>query len=148
MPLLRNIVALTLLHTALLVTHAQAQGNAAQKYQKECAACHIAYPAQALPAPSWQNLMNSLDKHFGNNAALSAADTKQIASWLTANAGRDGGSPPQNRITKSNWFTSIHGGFPPAVWSRPAIHTASNCSACHQGAGRGSFDEDEVRVPS
>lgn len=41
----------------------------------------------------------------------------------------------------------IHGGFPVAIWSGPAVHTASNCSAHHQGAGRGSFDADEVRVP-
>ncbi|MDD2811231.1 cytochrome C [Rhodoferax sp.] len=112
----------------------------------DCAACHIAYPAQALPAASWQNLMNSLGKHFGSDASLSMADERQITSWLTANRGNDGGVPPQNRIAKSNWFLRIHGGIPVAVWSRPAVHATSNCSACHQGAGGGSFGEDEVRI--
>ena len=56
-------------------------------YKTECAACHIAYPAGMLPAPSWQQLMANLPKHFGTDASLDAATAKQISTWLQANAG-------------------------------------------------------------
>lgn len=166
---LNFILATTLLTTALVATHAQAEENsrgflgffkgsahatntqmaAVQKYKKECASCHIAYPAQFLPAASWQNLMGSLNKHFGNDASLSMADTREITQWLTANGGNDGGLPAQNRITKSSWFLHQHrsGEIPASVWSRPSVHSASNCAACHQRAEQWIFDEDEVRIP-
>jgi signal transduction histidine kinase len=40
----------------------QAKIPASPKYQQECAACHIAYPAGMLPAASWKRLMNNLPK--------------------------------------------------------------------------------------
>jgi hypothetical protein len=71
----------TLLSSAFALTSAYAQdGVGAQKYLKECAACHIAYPARALPAVSWQSLMGTLNKHFGNDASLSVADSSRLVT--------------------------------------------------------------------
>ncbi len=54
---------------------------------KECGSCHMAFPAEMLPARSWTALMEGLSSHFGENAALDAAKRKEILDWLTAHAG-------------------------------------------------------------
>ena len=38
--------------------------------QKECSACHIAFPPQMLPMRSWQSLLGHLSSHFGEDASL------------------------------------------------------------------------------
>ncbi|MDI1257963.1 diheme cytochrome c [Aquabacterium sp.] len=120
------------------------------KYQQECAACHLAYPPGMLPAASWRRLMNTLPKHFGTDASLDPASVKQLADWLTANAGsyrRVREEPEQDRITRSAWFLRQHDEVPAATWRRPAIKSPANCMACHAGADRGDFDEDRIRIP-
>lgn len=119
-------------------------------YEQECAACHMAYPPGLLPAPSWQRLMNGLDKHFGVNASLDEATLKTLSSYLLAHAGRGGqaSAPPQDRITQSSWFVRKHREFSAQDWANPRIKSAANCAACHTGAAQGDFDEDRVRIPS
>ena len=119
-------------------------------YKTECAACHIAYPAGMLPAQSWQQLMANLPKHFGTDASLDAATAKQIGIWLQANAGtgrRFSDAPPDNRISKSNWFVRQHDEVSASVFKRVAVGSAANCAACHGHAAEGNFNEHEVRIP-
>jgi hypothetical protein len=120
------------------------------KYQQECASCHLAYPPGMLPAASWRRLIDNLPHHFGTDASLDAASVKELAAWLAANAGtyrRVREAPPDDRITSSAWFTRQHDEVPAAVWKRPAIKSAANCSACHAQADRGDFNEHTVRIP-
>lgn len=125
--------------------------SAPASFQKECASCHIAYPAGLLPAGSWQHLMANLNQHFGSDASLDAASTAAITHYLTSNAGtyrRVSEMPPQDRITQSYWFGRKHDKHVSAgVWSRPAIGSRSNCAACHAGAAQGNFNEHSVRIP-
>ena len=119
-------------------------------YQQECAACHLAYPPGLLPAESWRRLMGTLPRHYGTDASLDAETTKALASWLDATAGtsrRVREAPPEDRITKSGWFTRKHDEVPPATWKRASVKSAANCSACHTQADQGEFDEDTVRIP-
>jgi len=121
-----------------------------RSYQQECAACHIAYPPGALPAASWQHLMNNLPRHFGTDASLDPATVKEIAGWLTANAGtfkRVGEEPPEDRITRSRWFIRKHHEVSAATWMLPAVKSAANCAACHTRADQGDFNEHTVRIP-
>jgi len=118
-------------------------------YQAECSACHVAFPPGALPAASWQRLMQNLPRHFGTDASLDPAQVKEIADWLTANAGRSrsGTTPPEDRITRSAWWLHEHDEVSRAVWLRPAVGKASNCAACHTRANEGSYREREIRIP-
>jgi hypothetical protein len=119
-------------------------------YAQECASCHIAYPAGMLPASSWERLMSNLPKHFGVDASLEPAQLKQLTPWLVSHAGtmrRVADNPPQDRISQSAWFVRKHHEVPADTWKRASIKSASNCAACHRGADRGDFDEDNVRVP-
>ena len=120
------------------------------KYQTECAACHIAYPAGLLPAPSWKRIMGSLDKHYGTDASLDEASVREISQWLQVNAGttkRVREEPPQDRITTSAWFVRTHDEVDPAIWKQTAVKGAANCIACHTRADKGSFSEREITFP-
>jgi len=124
------------------------QNNA--KWQAECSGCHLAFPPGLLPAPSWQKMMGELDKHFGTDASLSPADTKEITDFLVKNASnRWTANTAPLKITDSEWFKSKHraGEINPAVWKRESVKSPSNCLACHRGADKGDFDEDNVRIP-
>ena len=121
------------------------------KYQVECAACHIAYPAGMLPAPSWRRMMGSLDQHYGGDATLDEASVREISQWLQVNAGtykRVREEPPQDRITTSAWFVRKHDELPAGIWKQAAIKSASNCAACHTRADKGSFKEREISFPA
>jgi hypothetical protein len=120
------------------------------KYRQECAACHVAYPPGMLPTASWRRLMNDLPHHFGSDASLDPATVKELSIWLTANAGtykRVNAEPPQDRITRSEWFIRKHDEVPAAAWKLPAVKSPSNCAACHAQADQGDFNERRVRIP-
>lgn len=119
-------------------------------YQQECAACHLAYPPGLLPAPSWQRLLGDLPHHYGSDASLDPATRQALQTWLVANAGtykRVSEAPPQDRITRSAWFTRKHREVAPGAWRLPAVKSAANCTACHAQAEQGDFNEHDVRIP-
>lgn len=120
-------------------------------YQAECGACHVAYPPGLLPAAAWQRVMQNLPQHYGTDASLEPAQVAALSAWLQAHAGtarRMGtAAPPQDRITRSAWFTREHDEVPAAAWQRPAIKSPANCGACHPKADQGDFNEHQVRIP-
>jgi hypothetical protein len=132
---------------ACLAVGAQAQPA---KYAQECGTCHTPYPAGMLPAASWERLMGGLNKHFGTDASLDEVTNREISAWLKSGAGtfrRVREEPPQDRITKSNWFVRQHDEVSSSTWKRASVGSASNCSACHAGASKGNYNEHEVRIP-
>ena len=71
-------------------------------YQKECGSCHLAYPPNLLPQESWRRVMAGLEDHFGENAALDAATSMHISSYLA------GGDKPKTAgkaavVPVANW---------------------------------------------
>jgi hypothetical protein len=95
--------------------------------------------------------MSGLDRHFGTDAALDAATAARIDAWLQRQAGtwkRVSEEPPQDRITRSRWFERKHRKVDTAVWRHDSVKSAANCGACHAGADRGRFDEDDLRFPA
>lgn len=125
--------------------------NMPAAYTAECAACHTAYTPGLLPARSWQRIMTGLDKHYGTDASLDPATVQQLSSWLQANAGtykRVTEEPPQDRITRSAWFARKHDDIAPAVWKHASVKSAANCGACHTGADKGQYDDDNIRFPA
>lgn len=149
--LIALILAFGLAHAALADDdRAAARVPPLPSYQQECSSCHLAYPPGMLPAASWRRLMAGLPKHFGTDASLDPATQKELASWLDAQAGtykRVRAEPPEDRITRSDWFIRKHDEVPAATWKRPAIKSASNCGACHTQADQGDFSESRVHIP-
>jgi cytochrome c553 len=125
-----------------------AQSNA--KWVAECSGCHMAYPPGLLPAASWKKVMVGLDKHFGTDASLSAADAKEITDYLVKyESNRWTSNAAPLRITDAEWFKAKHasGEINASVWKRPSVKSPANCSACHSGAEKGDFDEHSIRIP-
>ena len=93
----------------------------------ECAECHMAYGAEALPQGSWKLIMDDLSNHFGEDASLDEATRKHVEDYLLANSPR--GTGPL-RISETRWFVSEHRG---EVSPRKlaAAKSWSNCESCH-----------------
>lgn len=130
-------------------------------YKKECGSCHMAYPAQLLPAKFWQKIIATLDKHFGDNAEFNASDRQLVLNFLNANSAESAksrrakkilSSIPQShtalRITEVPYIVREHNGIPAKyVKDNPKVGSLSQCDKCHGQAQRGSFDEDEIVIP-
>jgi hypothetical protein len=122
------------------------------KWKNECGACHLAYPPHMLPAESWRAIMAGLDKHFGSNASLDAADVKDITAFLEKNAdtgkkSHETSGKPLLRITETRWFKSEHREVAEHTWKNPKVKSRANCGACHTKAESGDFDEHNVKIP-
>jgi len=127
----------------------------------ECAACHMAYPAGLLPARSWQRMMATLDRHFGEDASLSPEETAAITRYLAGNAADSATANERMRriasgiafnaaplrITETPYFGYLHDEVPASVWKRAKIGSRANCIACHTRAETGSFAEREIKIP-
>ncbi len=147
LPITALLLAATL--PALAGEH-RAYAPAPAVVQQECGSCHVVYPAALLPAESWRALMAGLPRHFGSDASADAATSKAIATWYEANAGtgkRAREAPPEHRITRGAWFQREHREVSAATWKSAAVKTPANCSACHEGAAQGDFNEHAVRIP-
>jgi len=105
----------------------------------ECGECHMPYQPGLLPAASWNRIMDGLNDHFGESAALPAETVATIRAYLTQNAGSGDGRLV--RITEQRWWLREHD-FDPAIWQRQAVGSKSNCEACHRDAAKGLFDDD------
>lgn len=151
----RILIAITL----LAATQAYAQANKPQpnkppvtpqaKWEAECGSCHIAYPARFLNAETWQRLMGSLDRHFGDVAMLDPELNREILAYLTRNAGLgDKRSASSMRISETAWFTRAHREVSSRAWTDPAVKSPANCNACHINAARGDWSEHGVRMPA
>jgi hypothetical protein len=126
-----------------------------QAMLKECGACHMAYPPQMLPARSWKKIMADLANHFGENAAVSAAEQAEIEAYLVAHAGdarNSGGrafmrgiSPDATplRITDTRFWKRGHGEISTAAFTSAKVKSKANCGACHASATQGQFGEEE-----
>lgn len=109
------------------------------KWQEECSACHMAFQPGLMQAEFWQNIMSTLDKHFGRDASLDEEDTKEITAFLVENAStRWTYSPVPTRIREAGWFKRRHDQHEKA-WDDPLVKTSANCIACHKSASNGDF---------
>jgi hypothetical protein len=131
-----------------------------EQYRNECGSCHFAYQPGLLPAATWQEIMQGLDDHFGENAELGAAEQKAISDYLTANAadgdgysrfagiGRSMQGSESLRITDSAYFRRKHDEVPARlVAGNPGVGSFARCDSCHTTAAQGIYDEHQVRIP-
>ena len=122
----------------------------------ECAACHMAYPPQMLPARSWQKIMGNLADHFGEDASLAEPVRADILAYLTAHAadapgtaqgrpylrGLDASAVPL-RITETPFWQRAHDEVSRSSFTSPSVKSPANCVACHHTATKGEFAEPE-----
>ncbi|KHF24977.1 diheme cytochrome c [Solemya velum gill symbiont] len=130
-------------------------------YQEECGSCHMAYPPGLLPSASWRKMMGNLEDHFGDNAQLDDDVSQQLTEFLVANSASNsndrrsrafeyGSDYPDTmiplRITDLPYFRHEHNEIPRWVLKRAGIGSLSECSACHQNAEKGWFNEHDIYI--
>ncbi|WPL17531.1 Diheme cytochrome c [Thiorhodovibrio winogradskyi] len=121
-------------------------------YREECGSCHMAYQPGLLPPRDWARIMapDALINHYGDDASLSEQPRAEISAFLGANAANNpgavsGGLP---RITASAAFKHEHDEIPARlVTANPEVNSFSQCSACHQKAAEGNYDERWIDIP-
>jgi len=128
-------------------------------YLNTCGGCHLAYPADLLPARSWEKILAGIENHYGSTVALDQASEKVISAFLYKNAAdrsrterarkvmRSLGNNTPMRITAVPYIIKEHHELNQNVFKREMIGSLSNCSACHVTAQKGVFDDDYVRIP-
>lgn len=131
-----------------------------KNFRAECGSCHMAYPPGLLPSYSWEKMMNSLDKHFGEDASLDEKTRIEVTDYLVKNSSDRGsnrrgrkilesmqGQGALLRISETEYFKRKHRKIGENIYKRKAIGLKSNCLACHRGAEVGDFEEEQVRIP-
>lgn len=130
-------------------------------YKEECGSCHFTYQPGLLPARSWQKMMGDLENHFDENAELDKETQVILTKYLVGNAADDAdykrskrimNSLSKNdtplRITETPYFIRKHDEIPKRlVQDNPKLGSFSKCAVCHVNAEKGSYEEDEVRIP-
>jgi nitrate/TMAO reductase-like tetraheme cytochrome c subunit len=128
------------------------------EYSAECGSCHMAYPANLLPAEKWQAITSNLSSHFGDDASMAPEAAARIEQYLVQHAAQNGkvmknskplidGMGPQ-KITEQAFFIRKHDEIPRRmVQDNPKVGSFSQCSNCHNLAEKGIFDEDTVNIP-
>jgi len=130
-------------------------------YKSECGDCHMAYQPGFLPARSWKKLMTTLDQHFDENAEVDADTQKQLTQYLVDNSAETSNykrskammrslSAKQTplRISETRYFLRKHDELSDQyVKDNPEVKTFSRCEVCHTDANKGSYDENQVRIP-
>lgn len=118
------------------------------EWKAECGSCHVAYPAELLPASSWRKLMAGLNDHFGTDASLDAKTTQSITRFLEANsAGEHKHADTTIRITETWWFRHEHDEVPARTWKNPTVKSPANCAACHTRTEQGDYRKRTLNVP-
>ena len=105
--------------------------------------------------------MAGLEDHFGDNAELDAETQNSLLDYLVANSADKsdykrskrimGSLRPDEvplRVTDTLYFKRKHDEIPLRfVADNKDVGSYSNCTACHQQADKGSFNEHEVNIP-
>jgi hypothetical protein len=129
-------------------------------YVDECGSCHLAFQPQFLPKRSWVKIMNTLDDHFDENAALDDTTQSLILEFLLSFSAETSSSKMSRkllssisdaetplRISETPYFKRKHHKIRPEVFTRKSIVSTANCAACHPKAENGDYEEDDVIIP-
>jgi hypothetical protein len=128
-------------------------------YKENCGACHFAYQPGLLPSASWKKILVGTEGHFGESFELDPATKAAVLAYLDQNAAERsiakrsakimkslGNSAPM-RITEIPYIMHKHHDISASVLKRRSIGSLSNCTACHQRAEEGIYDDHDVVIP-
>jgi Dihaem cytochrome c len=133
-----------------------------EQYLKECGACHFAYLPGLLPERSWKAVMTTLDKHFGENIAMSEPVRAALLDYLSANAAdrspylgsrwlNENIAPTttSRRITLIPWVAYKHTVVLEAIARnfKIEVRKLTNCDKCHTEIENGSIGILELYIP-
>lgn len=127
-------------------------------FAKECGSCHMLYPPFLLPKASWDEMMASLDNHFGDDASLDPVTMRSIKAFLDDNSAEHAtkeaavymlsrlkNDTMPKSITETSFWKKRHHGIEKVASSDPKIGKISNCKACHPMIEQGSINDRDIK---
>ncbi len=126
-------------------------------YKQACGECHMAYHPSLRTQSAWDQLMQGLEDHYGEDASLSDEVAQTVSTYLKDNnalnfdtevahkIGRI--NTPSLRITDTRFWQKKHDDFKDADFRHPAVGSKINCIACHKDAETGRFDDASIKLP-
>jgi len=128
-------------------------------FKEDCGTCHFAYQPELLPSDSWAKILAGLEDHFGESIEMDTDSKKEISKYIKSNAADQssgelavkimkklGNRFPQ-RITEVPYIRKKHRKISVDILRRESIGSLSNCTACHPGATKGIYEDDDVVIP-
>lgn len=129
-----------------------------KRYETDCGDCHLPYHPSLLPAKSWEQILATLDDHFGEDATISADAVNEITAYLVNNASEKWDTEAANRfrnvdpdhpmeITKTRYWIHKHDDISPETFKIKGVGVKSNCGGCHTDYYTGRFDDQKIKIP-
>ena len=127
-------------------------------YDKECGACHFAYPPSLLSAQTWDAMLGALDHHFGEDASLPDATKSYLSTYLAAQSAdhfdtrvahvfAEPNPDEPLRITATRFWRQRHREIPDSLFASKVVGAKGACDACHRDASTGRFDPQAIDLP-
>ncbi|AXH11035.1 cytochrome C [Malaciobacter halophilus] len=131
-------------------------------YTNECGACHFAYFPGLLPEKSWKKLMSNLENHFGDDATVDKQTFQTLAKFLNENSAEKNMNYKRSRkivnsipkdevyitISKTPYIHKKHKKIKKHLITQKEVKGLFNCTACHKGAKKAIFNDDDVDIPN
>lgn len=132
-----------------------------ETYLTECGDCHFAYQPGLLPARGWDQIMTTLDDHFGDNAELDDENRTAITEYLVQNAADTSDLKRSKQIMRSiaqrdtpirisevPYIKDAHKDIPEKlIKGNPEVESPARCDACHVQAAKGYYNDSNVNIP-
>ena len=143
---------------ASLREQAKSSVVASSAWTSECSECHLAYPAQLLPARSWQRMLAEQQAHFGDDLGLPAAKLAALGDHASRAAAAPGwagmmmqasvaaNDAPQ-RITETEFWRQRHRRITKEQFKSDQVAGKHDCGACHADALSGIFSPRLIQIP-
>ncbi len=127
------------------------------EYRQACGECHMLYHPSLHLAKDWQDIMNNLENHYGENASMKEDAKLAITDWLIANDASHFDTKVSNLIANADmegglisstkFWKRKHEEINDEVFKDKAIQSKSNCLACHEDAELGRFNSAKIEIP-
>ncbi|MFQ5560199.1 MAG: cytochrome b/b6 domain-containing protein [Nitrospinota bacterium] len=136
-------------------------GEGFEVWKVECADCHELFHPSLLPRKSWDEMLNALGSHFGEDASLEKRQVEDIRRFLHTYSAEN--SPTEAaykirtslkknekviRITDTPYWKQKHEEIGGDVYKRKSIRRKTHCRACHTDAESGGYKDSSIRVPA
>ncbi|TRZ56676.1 MAG: hypothetical protein D4S02_15075 [Rhodocyclaceae bacterium] len=132
--------------------------SAASAWTQECSECHLAYPAQLLPARSWQRMLAEQQEHFGDDLGLPAAKLAALGDLAVRGAAAPGwvgrmvqasvaAKDSPQRITETEFWRQRHRRIAKERFKSDQVAGKHDCGACHADALSGIFSPRLIQIP-
>ena len=132
-------------------------------YAEACGECHFAYQPGWLPKRSWQKMMlpEELEDHFGEVADMDEEDRVLTLKFLVDHSAETSKYKSSKKImvsikddetplamSKTRYLKRKHSKIDEKLYKQKEVRSLSYCNKCHTKADKGSFDDDEVKIPN